>query len=68
MSQRVFVVIEGEVGAYHFAFVPHAVFSQRDAAEAYVAELVRLNESQRWINSEVMEFELNIPGHVTPEE
>jgi hypothetical protein len=63
MGQRVYVVMEGEM-AHYFAYIPHAVFSERTTAEKYAAQLVRLNEPVRWTNCCVVEFELNKPGFV----
>lgn len=63
MSLRVYVVMEGEM-AHYFAYIPHAVFSERVTAERYAAALVRGNGAQRWPNCCVVEFELNRPGHI----
>lgn len=66
MSQHVFVVMEGEICAYQFAYIPHAVFTDRASAEAYAADLIRTNQGQRWPNCAVIEFELNRIGHIEP--
>jgi hypothetical protein len=58
---RVFVVMEGEAH-YQFAYVPYGVFSSHDLAEIHSKEEVALNESKRWSNVVIVEFELDEPG------
>jgi hypothetical protein len=68
MGQRVWLVVEGELPEYYNSYCLHAVFSERTTAEAYAAQLVRLNEPVRWTNCCVVEFELNKPGFVEQHE
>jgi hypothetical protein len=63
---RVFVVAEGE--QYYEAFIVHAVFSDGEIAEKYRAELVKANESVRWPNVYIYEFEIDEIGHVIKDE
>jgi hypothetical protein len=62
----VFVVAEGE--QYYHAFLIHAVFSDGDVAEDYKEKLVKANESVRWPNVYIYEFEIDEIGHVIKEE
>ena len=60
MTRRVYLVSEGE--QYHDAWIPHAVFTDLDAAGAYATELKRAIAGQKWPNVYLTEFELNVPG------
>lgn len=64
-ERSVWVVSSGE--SYYTPWINHAVFTNREAAHDYANELVRLDESTRWSNCEVWEFELDRVGHVEQE-
>jgi hypothetical protein len=63
VTNTVYVVVEGEI-AHYFHYAPHGVFSRREVAEAYAAEVARANESVRWPNCAVIEFVVDQPGHI----
>jgi hypothetical protein len=63
---RVFVVAEGE--QHYHAFVVHAIFSDGEIAEKYKTELIEANESTRWPNVYIYEFEIDEIGHILKEE
>lgn len=60
---RVYVIVEGEI-AYYFPYVPHAVFSDPERAQAYAQELVKSSGATRWPNVAVLSYELDQPGHI----
>lgn len=64
----VWVVVEGEMCEYQFAYAPHGVFSTKDEAYDYARALVQGNESQRWSNCTVMSFEMDTPGFLEMED
>jgi hypothetical protein len=65
MSQRVFVVSEGE--QWHGAYIIHAVFSDKELATTYADDLIKSNGGVKWPNVETHEFELDRIGHIIDE-